>query len=195
MSDLMQLLNQQLTGDNLSQISHQIGADEGTTGQALGAALPLLISALANNSSRPDGAQALHAALAQDHDGSILNNMPGYLSNPQAANGAGILGHVLGQQQQTVQQGLAQNTGLDAGSMGQLLEIAAPLVMGALGQQQQQQGFDANGLSSFLGQQQQAVQQAQPDLMSVLGSLLDMDKDGSPLDDILRLAGKLFSGR
>lgn len=195
MSDLMELLNQQLTGDNLSQISHQIGADENTTGQALGAALPLLISALANNSSRPDGAQALHAALAQDHDGSILNNMPGYLSNPQAANGAGILGHVLGQQQQTVQQGLAQNTGLDAGSMGQLLEIAAPLVMGALGQQQQQQGFDADGLSSFLGQQQQAVQQAQPDLMSVLGSLLDMDKDGSPLDDILRLAGKFFGSR
>lgn len=195
MSDLMQLLNQQLTGDNLSQISHQIGADEGTTGQALGAALPLLISALANNSSRPDGAQALHSALAQDHDGSIFNDMSGYLSNPQAANGAGILGHVLGQQQQTVQQGLAQNTGLDAGSMGQLLEIAAPLLMGALGQQQQQQGFDANGLSSFLGQQQQAVQQAQPDLMSVLGSLLDMDKDGSPLDDILRLAGKLFSSR
>ncbi len=195
MSDLMQLLNQQLTGDNLSQISHQIGADEGTTGQALGAALPLLISALANNSSRPDGAQALHSALAQDHDGSIFNDMSGYLSNPQVANGAGILGHVLGQQQQTVQQGLAQNTGLDAGSMGQLLEIAAPLLMGALGQQQQQQGFDANGLSSFLGQQQQAVQQAQPDLMSVLGSLLDMDKDGSPLDDILRLAGKLFSSR
>jgi hypothetical protein len=90
---------------------------------------------------------------------------------------------------------LAQQTGLDAGSIGQLLMIAAPLVMGALGKTQQEQGLDASGLADLLGQQQQAAQQSNPDLMSVLGNLLDMDKDGSALDDILGLAGKLFSGR
>lgn len=195
MADITQLLTQQLLGGGLSQISQQIGADKDTTGQALSAAMPLLLSALANNASKPQGAQALHTALAQDHDGAILNNLDGFLSNPQAANGAGILSHVLGDRRDTVQNGLAQGTGLDAGSIGQLLEIAAPLVMGALGQQQQQQGLDANGLSAYLGQQQQAVQAANPDLMGMVGNLLDMNKDGSPLDDILRLAGKFFSGR
>jgi hypothetical protein len=172
-----------------------MGADKDTTGQALSAAMPLLLSALANNASQPQGAQALHTALAQDHDGTIFNNMDGFLSNPQAANGAGILGHVLGERRDTVQNGLAQGTGLDANSMGQLLEIAAPLVMGALGQQQQQQGLDANGLSALLGQQQQAAQAANPDLMGTIGNLLDMNHDGSALDDILRLAGKFSSGR
>lgn len=195
MADITQLLTQQLLGGGLSQISQQIGADKDTTGQALSAAMPLLLSALANNASKPQGAQALHTALAQDHDGAILNNLDGFLSNPQAANGAGILSHVLGDRRDTVQNGLAQGTGLDAGSIGQLLEIAAPLVMGALGQQQQQQGLDANGLSAYLGQQQQAAQAANPDLMGMVGNLLDMNKDGSPLDDILRLAGKFFSGR
>ena len=195
MDAIMQLLGQQLGGGGLSQISQQIGADEQTTGSAMSAAVPLLLSSLANNASKPEGAQALHQALAQDHDGAIFNDMSGFLSNPQAANGAGILGHVLGNQQQTVQHGLAEQTGLDAGSIGQLLLIAAPLVMGALGKTQKEEGLDANSLSGFLGSQQQLAHQSNPDMMGMLGNLLDMNKDGSALDDILGMAGKLFGGR
>jgi hypothetical protein len=195
MDALTQQLMQQLSGDGISQISRHIGADEQTTGSALSAAMPLLVSALANNASKPEGAQALHQALAEDHDGSILNDMSGFLGNPQAANGAGILGHVLGAQQPAVTQGLAQGTGLDSSQVGQLLQIAAPLLMGALGQHQQQQGFDTNGLSAFLGGQQQAAHQSNPDMMSMLNSLLDMNRSGSALDDILGMAGKLFGGQ
>ncbi|NJN95513.1 MAG: DUF937 domain-containing protein [Anaerolineales bacterium] len=129
MDAISQMLTQQLAGGGLSQISQQIGADEQTTGNALSAAIPLLVSAMANNASQPEGAQSLHQALNQDHNGAIFNDMAGFLSNPQAANGAGILGHVLGAKQDFVQTGLAQQTGLDAGSIGQLLTIAAPLVM------------------------------------------------------------------
>ncbi len=193
--DLTQLLMQQLAGGGLSQISQQIGTDEQTTGSALSTAMPLLVSALANNASKPDGAQALHQALTEGHDGSILNNVPSFLENPQAANGAGILGHILGGQQPVVTQGLAQNTGLDSGQVGQLLQIAAPLLMGALGQQQQQQGLDANSLSAFLGGQQQMAQQSNPDMMSTLNSLLDTNRDGSALDEVLGLMGKLLGGQ
>jgi hypothetical protein len=195
MDAISQMLTQQLSGGGLSQISQQIGADEQTTGQALSAAVPLLLSAMANNASQPEGAQSLHQALSQDHDGAIFNDLAGFLSNPQAVNGAGILGHVLGPKQDMVQTGLAQQTGLDAQSIGQLLLIAAPLVMGALGKTQHEQGLDANNLPSFLGQQQQLAQQSNPDMISLLGNLLDMDKDGSALDDILGMAGKLFGGR
>lgn len=182
----------QLSGDDLSQISQRIGSDQGKTGSALSAAMPLLISALANNASKPNGAESLQQALVNDHDGSILNDVSGFLGDPQVANGAGILGHVLGSQQPAVTQGLAQSTGMDSSQIGQLLEIAAPLVMGALGQKQQEQGFDANGLSNFLGGQQQMTQQSNPDMMGLLNNLLDMDQDGSALDDILGMVGKLF---
>ncbi|MCB0210431.1 MAG: DUF937 domain-containing protein [Anaerolineae bacterium] len=195
MDALTQQLMQQLSGDDISQISRQIGADNQTTGMALSAAIPLLVSALANNASQPAEAQALHQALAEDHDGSILNNMSGFLGNPQAANGAGILGHILGSQQSGVTQGLAQGTGLNSNQIGQLLEIAAPLLMGLLGQQQQQQGLNTPGLSDFLGGQQQQAQQSNPDMMHILNNLLDMDHDGSALDDILRMASNLFRGR
>ncbi len=195
MDALTQQLLQQLSGDGLAQISRQIGADEQATGSALSAAMPLLVAALANNASKPAGAQALQQALAKDHDGSIFNDLPGFLSNPQAANGVGILGHIFGGQQTGVTQGLAQGTGLNSDQVGQLLQIAAPLLMGALGQQQQQQGFDTNALSAFLGGQQQLAQQSNPGVMSILNNLLDMDRDGSALDDILGMVGKLFGRR
>jgi hypothetical protein len=195
MDVLTQTIMQQLSGKVLSGIGKKVGIDEKTVGTALSIGMPLLVAALAKNASKPEGAQALHTALANDHDGSILNNITGYLKDPQAANGAGILGHVLGSQQPAIAQGLAQNTGLTSDQVGQLLQIAAPLVMGALGSQQQQQGLDPKGLSSFLGGQQQQVQQSQPDVMGTINNLLDANHDGSALDDILGMAGRLLGGK
>lgn len=195
MDALTEQVMKQLKKNDLSQISQQIGADPKTTKSALSAVMPLLVSALANNAAKPEGAQSLHQALAEDHDGSILNNLGGFLSNPQAANGAGILGHILGAQQPVVTQTVAQGAGLQSDQMGQLLQIAAPLLMGALGQQQQQQGLDTNALSGFLGTQHQQAQQSNPDMMNVLDSLLDVDKDGTSLDDIAGMVGRLFKKR
>lgn len=192
MNALTEMLMRQLAGGALSQISGKIGADQSTTSKALEIALPLLISALARNSSTPTGAQALDQAIARDHDGSILDNLGGFFSNPEAANGAGILGHVLGERRNVAETGLAQSTGLDPSAAGQLLETVAPLVLGALGKAKQQQGLDAAGLSEFLGSQNQQAQAAEPGMMGMLGNLLDSNKDGSVLDDVTRIAGKIF---
>ena len=195
MEGLTQLLMQQLAGGGLSKIGQQIGADDQTTQSALSTALPLLVSALANNASKPEGAQSLHQALVKDHDGTILDNVSGFLGDPGAVNGAGILKHILGGQQSAVTQGLAQGTGLQSDQIGQLLQIAAPLLMGALGQQHRQQGLDTNSLSTFLGSEQHKAQQTNPDMMSTLNGLLDLDKDGSALNDVFGMVGKLFGGK
>jgi hypothetical protein len=158
-------------------------------------ALPLLVSALAKNSSQPKGAQALHSALTRDHDGSILNDLSGFLKNPAEADGAGILGHVLGGQQPVVAQGLSKSTGMTTEQVVQLLQIAAPLIMGLLGKQTQKAELDPQGLASLLGSQQQQAQASNPDLMGTLNTLLDANKDGSALDDILGMAGKLLGGK
>lgn len=192
MNALTEMLLTQLGGSAISQIGRKIGADPSTTNKALAIAVPLLISALARNSSTPAGAEALNQAVARDHDGSILDDLGGFFGNTEAANGAGILGHVLGARRSDAENGLAQNTGLDPTAAGQLLETLAPLVMGALGKTQQQQGLDASGLSAYLGNQQQQAQASAPDVMGMLGNLLDSNKDGSVMDDVSRIAGKLF---
>jgi hypothetical protein len=193
MDVLTQQILSQLAGGGVSTISQKLGLDEKTVNSALSIGMPLLVSALANNAAKPSGAQALHKALANDHDGSILNDVTGYLKDPQAADGAGILGHVLGSQQPAINQKLAQTTGMNSDQVAQLLQLAAPLVMGALGAQQQQQGLDQKGLTAYLGNQQQMVQQSAPDILNTLNTIFDMNHDGSALDDVLGMASKLLN--
>jgi hypothetical protein len=190
--NLTEILMNQLSGTGVSQISRQVGADETITNQALKAAVPLLISALAKNSSEPQGASALHNAL-QQHDGGILDNLSGYLgAGGNTADGAAILGHVLGNRQSTIQDSLAKTTGMNAGSIGKLLMLLAPMIMGALGKQQRQSGLDPSSLSDYLNGQRQQVQAQAPGLMDMVASLLDSNKDGSVLDDLSKMAGQLF---
>jgi len=190
----MSLLNsliEEFGDDAIQQISGQIGADSAGTQQAISAALPMLMGALGRNASSDDGAQALTNALAKDHDGSILNDLSSAFSDPNTAStGSSILGHVLGGKQDNVVQGLSQSSGLDSGSIGKLLPMLAPVVMGALGKQQSQGGLDAAGIASMLsGERQQAESQ-----LGGLAQLLDMDNDGSIVDDVMNLGGKVLGG-
>jgi hypothetical protein len=192
MNAISQMITQQIAGAAVSQLASRLGVSESTAQTAVQVAVPLVVAALARNAAQPQGAQDLHEAVARDHDGTILDNLRGYFGDPQAANGSGILGHVLGVQRPAVESNLAQATGLDQRSAGSLLEMVAPLVMGAVGREQQQNGFDAQGLSQYLGEQQQQAHSANPDLMGSLSSMLDSNRDGSVVDDLSRIAGNFF---
>jgi hypothetical protein len=192
MNVITQMITQQLSGAASRQIAARLGVSESTANSAVQIAVPLILEALARNASRPEGAQELHQAVASDHDGSILNNVDGFLGNPQEGNGAGILGHVLGDQRAPVENNLAQATGMDASSAGSLMEIVAPLVMGAVGRTQRQNGLDSSGLAEYLGQQQQEQAAAAPGLMGTLSAMLDSNKDGSVTDDLSRIASSFF---
>lgn len=185
MDDLSKRILGELSGGGLAQLSDQLGVDEGRVDSTLSTAMPLLVSALANNASKPGQAQAIMQALEKDHDGSILSDVGSYLSDTQSANGAGILGHVLGDQQSMVAQNLAKATGMNQGEVDNLLKVAAPLVMGALGEEKQKKGLDTDSLADFLGGQQQAINEANPTVANLLNTFLDKDKDGSFLDDLL----------
>lgn len=192
MDAITQMITQQIAGGAAGQLAQRLGISENTARTAVNLAVPLILAALARNAAQPQGAQELHQAVKQDHDGSILDNLMGYIGNPQAANGAGILRHALGGQRPNVESNLAQATGLDQNSAGGLLEMVAPLVMGAIGRQQQANGLDAQGLSQYLDEQQQQVQAADPGLMGTLQSMLDSNRDGNVADDLSRIAGKFF---
>jgi len=192
MNAITEVITQQLAGNAVSTIAQRFGVSETTATRAVQIGVPLILAALARNASQPQGAESLHQAVTNDHDGSIFNNLMGYLANPQSANGAAILEHVFGGQQSTIQNNLAQATGMDQSSAGGMLETLAPLVMGAVGQAQQENGLSAAGLSNLLVSQQQQAQANAPDVMSMLGSMLDQNKDGSAIDDLQRMAAKFF---
>lgn len=188
----MNPMTQMITQPLVNTIAQRFGISETKANTAVQIGVPLIMAALARNASQPQGAESLHQAINNDHDGSILDNVMGYLGNPQSANGAGILGHVFGNQRPAIESNLAQATGMDQNSAGGLLETLAPLVMGSLGKAQQQNQLDPSGLSNLLNSQQQEAQANAPDVMSMLGSMLDQNKDGSSIDDLQRMAAKFF---
>ena len=192
MNALTQIITQQLSGPASRTLAERLGISESTANTAVQVAVPLILSALARNAQEPQGAQSLHQAINEDHNGSIFDNLTGYVSNPQSVNGAGILSHVFGGQRPAIENNLAQATGIDQSSAGGLLETIAPLVMGAIGKTQQQEGLDASGLSNLLNNQQQQAQNNAPGAMSILNSILDQNNDGSSMDDLKRMAGGFF---
>ena len=192
---LLEILQQRLGGQAVEQISRKLGSDPGTTGNAIDAALPLLLAAVARNASNGAQAKSLDTAVSQDHDGSVLDDVPGYLNRAETGPGAGILRHVLGGNQPTVEHGLSQTTGLDAGKAGRLLIMLAPLVMGALGRAKQERGLDAGGLSNLLAGERVNLNQSAPGVMGMLGRFLDRDGDGSVIDDVGGMLGKTFGSK
>ncbi|RLT37174.1 MAG: DUF937 domain-containing protein [Chloroflexi bacterium] len=190
-SDIAGMLIGMLGSGELDKLGSQLGTDSTSTQKAVGAAVPLLLSALGKNAASPQGAEALLGALSRDHDGSVLNNVGAALgSGALGKDGAAILGHVLGNKQGAVAAGIGQASGLSADTSGQLLAMLAPLVMGGLGKTQRQSGLDAAGLASMLGGQRE---QANAGLGGLAG-LLDRDGDGDATNDIMKIGGKLLGG-
>lgn len=195
--DLTGILQDTLSGDNVSQISQAIGADESSTSSAIQAALPMLLGGLANNSSSESGAAGLAGALDRDHDGSVLDDIGGLIAGQlggRSANGAGILGHIFGGAQGGAEQAVSQASGLDMGKVGPLLAILAPIVMGAIGRARQSGEVGTSDLGGFLGGAAQQMGGGS-DLMGMLGGLLDRNHDGSAVDDVVGMLGGLLGGR
>ncbi|MEL6864771.1 MAG: DUF937 domain-containing protein [Bacteroidota bacterium] len=200
--NLMDLMQGQLTEGLIDQLSQQLGgADKQQTAAAASGAVSTILSALAKNAATPDGASALASALDNDHDGSILDDVMGMVSgsatpqNSRAANGAGILKHVLGGKQEGAATMLSQLSGLSSGQTGNLMTMLAPMVMGALGKTKQSQGLDAGSLAGLLsGTVQSATNQNQE--LGLIGKFLDQDGDGSVMDDLtgmgMNLLGKFL---
>ncbi|MDH3734333.1 MAG: DUF937 domain-containing protein [Gemmatimonadota bacterium] len=198
MSLNLEALLGQLTGEQLDTLSGSLGSDRGQTQAAVAAAMPLLFEGLARNASNADGAASLHGALAKDHDGSILDNLGGFLRKPDTADGDGILKHILGDRRTAIESGVSSSSGLDLSKVGPLLSTLAPILLGALGRKQRADSLDTGGLSDLLGRERQGLQKRAPELAGLAG-LLDRDGDGQVADDLAGLGGgllgKLLGGR
>ena len=196
----MDMLQGQLSGGLVDQLSQQIGgADREQTATAASGIVTTLISALARNASSEDGAAALSNALDRDHDGGILDNLMGMLSgnvqpqNERAANGTGILNHILGDRQNGVSNMVSQMSGLNNNQTSQLMTMLAPVVMGMLGKTKRENGLDVGGLASLLNGTVSQQQNSNP-TMALVTSFLDSDGDGSIMDDVANMGMKFLGG-
>ncbi|BAO77490.1 hypothetical protein WPG_3260 [Winogradskyella sp. PG-2] len=156
------------------------------------------MKAMERNASTPEGAEGLMGALKGKHDGSILDNLGGLfgggVNEEVKTDGSKILGHILGNRQQGVEKVIGEKSGLDMGSVANILKVAAPILMGVLGKQSRQNNVSSAGvLSGLLGgllggaSNSGAVTKEQ----TFLEKILDSDGDGSVIDDV---AGMVLGG-
>jgi len=199
MANLIDLLQSQLSDGLIDQLSKQIGAPQQQTRTAADSILSSLIGGLAKNAQQPGGADAIANALDNDHDGSLLDNLNDLIGgntakvNPRAANGEGILKHVLGGKKGNVMDMVSQISGLGQGQAGNLMSILAPIVMGMLGKQKQKSGLDSGGIANILAGALGAQKQRGGLATTLITNLLDRDGDGSAVDDVAKIGMNIFS--
>ena len=96
-------IGQQIIGS----AANQLGINECQAQSAVSAAVPFLLSAL-NKNAQNGGADGISAAL-DNHNGGILDNLSGFLGQGgNQQDGLGILGHVLGNNQQNVESAISK---------------------------------------------------------------------------------------
>ena len=189
---LLGLLHRQ----DLGNLASQVGGNEGEVKNGVMAALPAMLAALGKNAGTEKGAEELNNALEKKHDGSILDNLSGYLSNPDLKDGAGILNHLFGNQTSNVANAVSQSSGLDTNGSMKMLQMLAPILMGMLGQQKKENNLDAKGLGNLTSMLASnfGSEAGTSGIMETVTNLLDANKDGNVVDDIMGMVGKFFGG-
>lgn len=184
-----------LTGNTGNQVAEKaetkFGISKNQIIALLAVATPLVISYLRNKSQDNKEAEALNSALEKDHDGSILDDTSQLEARQN--EGGSILSHIFGNEKSTVENQLSQNTGISIDKIGPILAMLAPVIMGYIGKEKQQNNVGAGGLGDLLGgilggAQTQAQQQQSNPLNDILGSVLgggQSQSSGNPLNDIL----------
>lgn len=189
------------------QMGARAGVDADQAQAALQALLPALAGAASRNAAQPGGLEALLGALAGGRHGRYLDDPAVLCDDAATVEGNAILGHLLGSKdvsRELAARASAQ-TGLGADVLKQMLPLVATLLMGGLskgvsGGSRTDAGAGGLGqvLGAALGGMSGGGQAAGPGpaggLLDMLTPLLDRNRDGSAIDDILGMAGQ-FLGR
>ncbi len=181
MAGLLETILKAGNGGAVKTLASNFGLGERDTAGAISKLLPALTGGLQKNMESTDGLQSLMGALSDGHHGGYIDQ-PERVTRPDSVeDGNSILGHLLGSKETSRQVAAeaSQSTGIDAGVLKKMLPMVAALAMGAMNKQSA-----ASGLSS--------APESAPQAKGLLSSLLDKDNDGSVVDDVMGMLGKMF---
>ena len=186
----------------LRSIAGELGVSESQAASGAAALVPAILGGFKKQTqAQPTGLQGLGGLLGQLGGGGLLDNVLG----PQptdVSRGNNVLGQIFGSKDvsRTVAQNAAAQSGLAPEVLKKMLPMLAMLVAGYMAKQHVA-GAGASAAPSggglgvlggllgglFGGQAGGAMPGA---TAPGLASLLDLNGDGNPLDDILQMAGK-----
>ena len=188
-SNLLELINENITSDVLSKLADFLGESPKSTSSALSSAIPSILAGLVNKSTDTQGASTILSLLTQgSHDGGILNNLLNAFSGGEGTSkllttGATLLNSIFGNKTDGFANLIANASGISKTSSNSLLGLLTPIIFGVLGKTVKSEGItSAAGLASFLGSQSSFLKNLLPaGLSSILGltNLNDLGKKAS----------------
>ena len=177
----------------LQSIARELGISESQAASGTAALAPAILGGFKKQAqARPDGLEGLGGLLSQLGGGGLLDDV--LASKPtDVSRGNDVLGQIFGSKDvsRAVAQNAASQSGLDPSVLKKMLPMLAMLVAGFMARQRTagagaQPASGGGGLGGLLG----GLLGGQSGRGGGLASMLDMDGDGNPLDDILRMVGK-----
>ena len=178
----------------LQSIARELGISETQAAAGAAALAPAILGGFKKQAQAPTGLDGLGGLLGQLGGGGLLDNV---LAPAPTDIGLGndVLGQIFGSKDvsRTVAQNAAVQSGLDPTLIKKMLPMLAMLVAGYMAKQRSGSQLPAGSggldglLGGLLGGQ---TRSASGGMNAGLGSMLDLNGDGNPLDDILRMAGK-----
>jgi hypothetical protein len=180
----------------IESMARELGVSKSQAATGAEALIPAILGGFKKQAqSQPSGLEGLGGLLGQLGGGSLLDSV----LSPQATDvsrGNDVLGEIFGSKDvsRTVAQDAASRSGLDPALLRKMLPMLAMLVAGYMAKQgggaAQQPAQTGGGLGGLLGG---LLGGQAPGASSTggLASMLDLNGDGNPLDDILRMAGKM----
>ncbi len=195
--DMVQILQQ--TG-GLDAMAKQLGIPPAMAQTGAAVLLPAILGGFKKQTqAQPSGLEGLGGLLGGLGGGGLLDKVLAPEPTP-VDQGNDVLGQIFGSKDvsRTVAAQGAEQSGLDSGLLKQMLPVLAMLVAGYFAKQAGGAGTQAStqasggGLGDLIGGLLGGgQQQASGGALDGIGSLLDLDGDGNPLDDIIGMAGKL----
>lgn len=193
----MQLTDMLARSGGLDAIARELGVGSDQAASGAAALLPAILGGLKKQAqAQPDGLDGLGRVLGQLGGGGLLDNV--LAPEPtDVGRGNDVLGQIFGSKDvsRTVAQDAASRSGLDPALLRQMLPMLAMLVTGFMAKGGAAGDAPAaptggGGLGDLLGDLLGGAGGARAGAAPGLGGMLDMNRDGNALDDILRLAGR-----
>jgi len=183
----------------LQSIARELGVSEAQAASGATALIPAILGGFKKQAqAQPKGLEGLGGLLGKLGGGGLLDDV----LSPQATNvsrGNEVLGQIFGSKDvsRAVAQNAASQSGLTPDLLKKMLPIVAMLVAGYMAKQhgaatttQPAQGGGLGGLLGGLLGGKASAGGAAASAAPGLASMLDLNGDGNPLDDILQMAGK-----
>jgi hypothetical protein len=182
----------QQTG-GLQSMARELGISESQAASGAAALAPAILGGFNKQAqAQPGGLEGLGGLLTQLGGGNLLDDVVS--SKPtDVSRGDEVLGQIFGSKDvsRAVAQNASSQSGVDPSVLKKMLPMLAMLVAGYMAKQQTagagaQASSGGGGLGGLLG----GLLGGQGGGLGGLASMLDMDRDGNPLDDIIGMVAK-----